>query len=178
MVRPMVAVVLLLAIAFVLALLVWVRAGRRIARSGVPAGRVISQDADRRRGLHRPLVSLRYGLAGKPDYLVETAEGLVPVELKSRDFPRSGPYASDTTQLTAYCVLVDAATGVTPPYGIIQYANRSCRIEYTPHARRQVLLIIEEIRGARHLQTVHRNHNCPGRCRACGFRETCEERIG
>jgi len=178
MVRPMVAVVLLLAIAFVLALLVWVYAGRRIAQSGVPEGRVISQDADRRRALHRPLVSLRYGLAGKPDYLVETTEGLVPVELKSRDSPRSGLYASDTSQLTAYSVLVEAATGVTPPYGIIQYANRSCRIEYTPHARGQVLLIIEEIRAARHLQTVHRNHNCPGRCRACGFRETCKERIG
>jgi CRISPR-associated exonuclease Cas4 len=174
----MVAGVLSLAIAFLLALLVWVHAGRRIARSGVPAGRVISQDADRRRALHRPLVSLRYGLAGKPDYLVETTEGLVPVELKSRDSPRSGPYASDTAQLTAYCVLVEAATGVTPPYGIIEYANRSWRIEYTPHAREQVLRIIEEMRGARHSQSVHRDHNCPGRCRACGFRETCEEWIG
>ena len=178
MVRPMVTAVPLLAIAFLLALLVWVHAVRRIARSGVPAGRVISQDADRRRGLHRPLVSLRYGLAGKPDYLVETTEGLVPVELKSRDSPRYGPYASDTSQLTAYCVLVEAATGVTPPYGIIQYANRSWRIKYTPHARKQVLLVIEEMHGARHLQSVHRNHRCPGRCRACGFRETCEERIG
>ena len=175
MVCPMVA---LLAIAFLLALLVWVHAGRRIARSGVPVGRVISQDADRRRALHRPLVSLRYGLAGKPDYLVETTEGLVPVELKSRESPRSGLYASDTTQLTAYCVLVEAATGITPPYGILQYANRSWRIEYTPHARGQVLLIIEEMRGTRYLQTVHRNHSCPGRCRACGFREACEERIG
>ena len=61
--RPMVTAVLLLAIAFLLALLVWVHAGRRIARSGVPEGRVISQDADRRRALHRPLVSLRYGPA-------------------------------------------------------------------------------------------------------------------
>ena len=178
MVRPMVAVVLLLAIVFLLALLVWVRAVRRIARSGVPLGRVISQDTDRRRALHRPLVSLHHGLAGKPDYLVETNEGLVPVELKSRDSPRSGPYASDTTQLTAYCVLVEAATGVTPPYGIIQYANRSWRTEYGPHAREQVLLIIEEIRGARDSQSVHRNHSCPARCRTCGFRETCEERIG
>jgi CRISPR-associated exonuclease Cas4 len=178
MVGPLVAMVFLLTIAFVLALLVWVHAGRRIARSGVPEGRAISQDADRRRALHRPLVSLRYGLAGKPDYLVETTEGLVPVELKSRDSPRSGPYASDTTQLTAYCVLVEAATGVTPPYGIIQYANRSWRIKYTPYAREQLLRVIEEMRGARHLQTVHRNHSCPGRCRACGFRETCGERIG
>ena len=96
MVRPMVAVVFLLAIAFVLALLVWIHAGRRIARGGIPEGRVISQDADRRRELHRPFVSRRYGLAGKPDYLVETTEGLVPVELKSRNSLQTGPYASDT----------------------------------------------------------------------------------
>jgi hypothetical protein len=38
MVRPMVAVVFLLVIAFVLALLVWLHAGRRIARSGIPEG--------------------------------------------------------------------------------------------------------------------------------------------
>ena len=178
MVRPMVAVVFLLAIAFVLALLVWIHAGRRIARSGIPEGRVISQDADARRELHRPLVSRRYGLAGKPDYLVETTEGLVPVELKSRNSLRSGPYASDTAQVTAYCVLVEDASGVTPPHGIIQYANRSWRIPYTPQARAQIVRAIEAMRGARHSPSVHRSHAQPARCRACGFRAACEERIG
>ena len=54
-------------------------------------GRVVSQDTDRRRDLECPLVSSHYGLIGKPDYLVETANGLIPVELKSRDCARSGP---------------------------------------------------------------------------------------
>lgn len=178
MVRPMVAAVFLLAIAFVLAILVWIHAGRRIARSGIPEGRVISQDADRRRELHRALVSRRYGPAGKPDYLVETTEGLVPVELKSRNSLRSGPYASDTAQLTAYCVLLEAATGVAPTHGIIRYADRSWRVSYTPQAREQVVQATEEMRGARDSQSVHRSHTQPARCRACGFRGICEERIG
>ena len=174
----MAAVILLLGVTFVLAVLVWIHACRRIARSGVPEGPLVCQDADRRRNLHRPFVSLRYGLSGKPDYLVETAEGLVPVEIKSRNSRRSGPYASDTAQLTAYCILVEDATGVTPPYGIIQYANRRWRIPYTPEAREQVFQVIGQMRSARESQSVHRNHTQPGRCRACGFRDVCEERIG
>ena len=172
----MVTLAFLVAFAFVLALLVWAQAGRKIARSGIPEGRLLFQDADRRQ-LYRPLVSLRYGLTGKPDYLVETAEGLVPVEIKSRDSVRARPYASEIAQLTAYCVLVEDATGGAPPYAIIQYANRSCRIPYTRQAREGVLQVIEEMHSAQQSQSVHRSHAQPGRCRACGFREDCEERI-
>jgi CRISPR-associated exonuclease Cas4 len=108
-----------LIILFVLAFLVWTTANHRISRIGVPEGRVVYQDVDRRRTLARPLVSLRHGLTGK---LVETNDGLVPVEVKSREYPRSGPYASDAAELTAYCVLVEDTTGVAPTW------NRSiCR---------------------------------------------------
>jgi CRISPR-associated exonuclease Cas4 len=173
----MIALVFLPAIAFVLAVIVWVHAGRQIARSGIPEGRLVSQDSDRRHDVHRPLVSLRYGLTGKPDYLVETTEGLVPVELKSRDSLRADPYASEIAQLTAYCVLVEDATGVTPPYGIIQYANRSLRMQYTWQAREEILQVIDEMRNVREEQSIQRNHTHPGRCRACGFWSVCQERI-
>jgi CRISPR-associated exonuclease Cas4 len=106
----------ILVIVFILAMFVWASASRRITQSGVPEGRVVYQDADRRRALlNRPLVSARYGLTGKPDYLIETSSGLVPVELKSRDCPKSGPCGSDTAQLTAYCILVEDTCGATPP---------------------------------------------------------------
>ena len=175
---PMVAMVFVLAIAFALALIVWVHAGRKIARSGIPEGPLVFQDADHRRALHRPLMSFRYGLTGKPDYLVETNEGIVPVEVKSHDSLRSGPYPSDISQLTAYCVLVEDATGVVPPYAIIQYANRPWRIQFTRQMRKEVLRVIDEMRSARQSQSVHRNHTQPGRCRACGFWDVCDERIG
>jgi hypothetical protein len=68
---PMTSAILVPSIVFLVALLVWARACRRILQSGVPDGRVVSQDTDRRRALERPLVSPRYGLTGKPDYLVE-----------------------------------------------------------------------------------------------------------
>lgn len=162
----------------VLAVLVWANARRRIAHSGLPEGHVAYQDADRRHKLTRSLISRRYGLAGKPDYLVVTTEGVVPVEVKSHNCPSSGPYESDAAQLTAYCILVEDALGGTPTHGIIQYANRSSRIEYSPHRRDRVLQIIDEMRRTLDSPSVHRSHAQRRRCRACGFRAVCEERIG
>lgn len=162
---------------FVLAVLVWANARRRIANSGLPAGHVAYQDADRRRKLACPLISRRYGLAGKPDYLVVTTEGVVPVEVKSHHCPNSGSYESDTAQLTAYCILVEDALGRTPTHGIIQYSNRSSRIEYSSDRRDRVLQIVEEMRRTLDSPTVHRSHTQSARCRKCGFRAVCEERI-
>ncbi len=121
----MVPLTLILGVVFLLALLVWAHACRRILQSGV-SGRVVYQDTDRRRAIERPLVSFRYGLNGKPDYLVQPAGGLIPVELKSRGCPPSGPHVSEAAQLTAYCVLVEDSLGETPSHGIIQYADRGC----------------------------------------------------
>jgi CRISPR-associated exonuclease Cas4 len=162
---------------FLLALFVSVRARRRIRLSGLPDGRIVSQDADRRRDLEGPLVSSCYALIGNPDYLVETASGPIPVELKSRDCARSGPYASDAAQLTVYCVLVEDSLGVTPSHGIVQYADRSWPIRYTTKSRKRILLIVGEMREARRFQTVHRDHEQAGRCRACGYRAACDEAL-
>jgi CRISPR-associated exonuclease Cas4 len=166
-----------LTILFVWAFLVWTNANHRISRIGLPDGRVVYQDVERRHTLARPLVSLRHGLTGKPDYLVETNDGLVPVELKSRECPRSGPYAGEAAQLTAYCVLVEDTTGVAPAHGIVQYADRPWQIPYNRDSREQVVQILGQIRDARTTQSVHRNHTQPARCRNCGFRSICDEQI-
>jgi CRISPR-associated exonuclease Cas4 len=166
-----------LTILFVWAFLVWANANHRISRIGLPDGRVVYQDVERRHTLARPLVSLRHGLTGKTDYLVETNDGLVPVELKSRECPRSGPYAGDAAQLTAYCVLVEDTTGVAPAHGIVQYADRPWQIPYNRDSREQVVQILGQIRDARATQSVHRNHTQSCRCRRCGFRSICDERI-
>jgi CRISPR-associated exonuclease Cas4 len=174
---PMTSAILVPSIVFLVALLVWARARRRILQSGVPDGRVVYQDTDRRRALERPLVSRRYGLTGKPDYLVEARDDLIPVELKSRGSTRYGPNASEVAQLTAYCVLVEDSLGATPPHGIIQYADRSWPIRYTRKGRERILQILDEMRRARQAQTVHRDHENVGHCRACGYRTVCDEAL-
>src|ERR1035437_9313773 len=89
---PMTIAFAVLCMVFLFALLMWARARRQILQSGVPDGRVVYQDTDRRRTVERALVSPSCGLTGKPDYLVEAANGLIPVELKSRNCPSSGPH--------------------------------------------------------------------------------------
>jgi CRISPR-associated exonuclease Cas4 len=166
-----------LGIVFLMALLMWVRAHLRIRQSGIPDGRVVYQDTDRRRNVERPLVSPSCGLTGKPDYLVEGANGLIPVELKSRNCSRSGPHEGEVAQVTAYCVLVEDSFGATPPCGIIQYADRSWPIPYTLKDHKRLLHILDEMREARNARMVHRDHQHAGRCRACGYRSVCDEAL-
>jgi CRISPR-associated exonuclease Cas4 len=167
-----------LGMVFLMALLMWARTRRQILQSGIPDGRVVYQDTDRRRNVERPLVSPSCGLTGKPDYLVEAANGLIPVELKSRNCPRSGPHEGEVAQVTAYCVLVEDSFGATPPRGIIQYADRSFPIRYTVKDRKRLLQILDEMREARNFRTVHRDHQHAARCRACGYRAVCDEALG
>ncbi|HEY7391059.1 MAG TPA: PD-(D/E)XK nuclease family protein, partial [Bryobacteraceae bacterium] len=92
---------LLAAVAFV----GWLFFSRR-GNTGLPDGTLVYDDAGRHH-LNRPLVSHRYRLAGRPDYLIKTHGGLVPVELKSTHCPRTGPYEAHVLQLMTYCVLVE-----------------------------------------------------------------------
>jgi len=166
-----------LGVVFFVALLMWARARQQMRQSGIPDGRVVYQDTDRRHNVERPLVSPSCGLTGKPDYLVEAANGLIPVELKSRNFPRSGPHEGEAAQVTAYCVLVEDSFGATPPHGIIQYADRPWPIPYTTKDRKRLLHILDEIREARNSRAAHRDHQHAARCRACGYRAVCDEAL-
>jgi CRISPR-associated exonuclease Cas4 len=174
---PMTIAFAVLGMVFLVALLMWARARQQIRQSGIPDGRVVYQDTDRRHNVERPLVSPSCGLTGKPDYLVEAANGLIPVELKSRNCPRSGPHEGEVAQVTAYCVLVEDAFGATPPCGIIQYADRAWPIRYTINDRKRLLHILDQMREARNTRTAHRDHQHAARCRACGYRAVCDEAL-
>ena len=79
----------ILGMVFIVALLMWARARHRIRQSGIPDGRVVYQDTDRSRNVERPLVSPSCGLIGKPDYLVEAANGLIPGQPEITQLPPS-----------------------------------------------------------------------------------------
>jgi CRISPR-associated exonuclease Cas4 len=167
-------------------------AARARARStGLPAGRLVYSDTGFAVGKlapaklnaegerqERALVSLRYGLTGRPDYLVRTREGVVPVEAKSTRRPASGvPYESHLMQLAAYCLLVEDQLGERVPYGVVRYSDGEARVEYTPELRETLIGLVEEIREAREAEEVHRSHDERQRCARCGFREVCDESL-
>lgn len=169
----MIAQILLLLL--VGAVLLWL-ARRLRARSGLPAGRVVVADVGSWRRLDRPLFSRRYGLTGRPDYVVANGADLIPVEVKSAHAP-ARPYASHVLQLAAYCLLIAETSGRRPPYGILRYTNRTFQIPYTQELEEQLIEVLEAMRGDLAAGDAPRRHQDPRRCAACGYREVCDEAL-
>jgi len=153
-----------------------IRAGRVRRKTALPVGRVTYADTGAWDRCERPLFSNRHRLTGKPDYLVRSREGVVPVEVKSGP-AADQPYPSHVLQLAAYCLLVEEQEGQMPPYGIVKYKDRAFEVDYTPALRAEVLAALEAMRGDLHARNVDRSHEEPARCRGCGYRERCERRL-
>jgi len=167
---------MLVLIALVFAILTWLLRREGVAHRGPPALKIRYADA----AIYQQpsLVSAQYGLSGRPDYLVRVDCGVVPVELKSGKSPRSGrPYDGHLFQLVAYCLLVEDVCQAFVPYGVIEYEDRSIRVEYNSALRKSLLALLEQIRTAKRGGEFHIDHNRPGKCRSCGFHETCGESL-
>lgn len=122
------------------------------------------------------LVSERYGLQGRPDYVIAEGDQLIPVEMKTGRTPR-GPLFSHILQIAAYCLLVEETYGKPPPHGIIRYDGASHDIEYNLDLKKLIVGKLEDMRGALAKREVHRNHNRPGKCIHCSRRDVCPERL-
>lgn len=166
-------IVLLLVLAGILLLRL---AQRTRQQTGLPVGEVIYSDTGAWQKVEDPLLSRRYGLVGKPDYLVQVTENgqaiTIPVEVKSHKRP-AVVYENHTLQLATYCLLVEEKFKTTPPYGILHYANATLKIEFTEQLRYQVLAAAEAIRRARTAPDVARSHTDPKRCQHCGYSHAC-----
>lgn len=174
-----VPLLILLLIALLLSALLAYGAARRARhRAQLPSGKILYSDTGPEKRRARTLVSLRHGLKGRPDYLVETEDGIVPVEIKSAAFPRSGrPHEAHIMQLACYCLLCEETTGASVAYGLIRYRDGEARIEFTEELRSRLLSLLDEMRRAKRLAVIHRSHSQPPRCAACGFREVCAESL-
>ena len=159
-----------------LAVVALARAARLKRMHGLAEGKVVYSDTGASRIAARPLYSPRYGLTGKPDYLLTTRRGLVPVEVKpTRD--DAEPRESHLLQVLAYCLLVEESQGRRPPYGLLRYRTETFKVEYNNDTRAQVIDVIEKMHEAMHGGEVHRSHDQPGRCRACAYVELCDEAL-
>ena len=160
------------------ALGLWLLARARSARreTGLPAGRVAYVDTGAWDRCERPLFSSQHRLTGRPDYLVQSSEGLIPVEVKSGMAPPQ-PYPAHLLQLAAYCLLVEDQEFRAPPYGILKYDDRAFEVDYTPALRARLLDTLDRIRYDLGVRDVERSHDDPARCRGCGYRDRCDQRL-
>ena len=163
---------LLLAAAWMLA-----HAHRLKRAGGLPSGKIIYDDVSHL--ARAPLEAQRYGLRGKPDYLLQDQrEQLIPVEVKSGAVPQSGrPYDSHVLQLAAYFLLVEESFDEAPPYGLIRYRNRSLRVANLPQLRARLLATLKRMRAQLVAGHAERNHSQAARCARCSFAHACDERL-
>ena len=161
-----------------LAIVVWLLARLVRGRTGLPTGEVVYSDTGGWSRVERPLFSSTLQLAGKPDYLVRQKQTVIPVEVKSGQAPPGGPHPGHTYQLAAYCALVTEAYGRRPEYGLIQYADQTLAVNYTRELEAELRALLDDMRADAESDEVSRSHHSPGRCRACGFVEICDEALG
>ncbi len=151
------------------------QATRTRVAAGLPLGRVVYADTGSWQLPDSAYFSAAHGLTGRPDYLVETRAGLIPIEVKSSAAP-SEPYPSHVLQLAAYCLLVEDVEGRSPPYGLVKYADVVFEVDYTAALRRELLVLLDAMRRPRK-GGVPRSHDEPRRCAGCGYRRTCDESL-
>ena len=164
-----------LAFLFVAFILFW-QSGRQRKSAGLPGGRVIYTDTHGWGKIEKPLFYGPLQLTGKPDYLIQQNGKIIPVEVKSGRTPEA-PYDSHIYQLASYCLLVEKTYGTRPPYGIIHYEKRDFAIDYTPELETSLLELLMTMKQDDEKNDVNRSHEQASRCKRCGFREVCDQRV-
>jgi CRISPR-associated exonuclease Cas4 len=139
-------------------------------RFGV-AGRVVASDSGVARR-SRVLRSARYGISGRPDYLVEEGGRVVPVEVKPSRRSDT-PWLRDVVQLAAYCLLVEETEPRFAGYGYLRYAGRTFRVDFTESLRAELLRTAEALRADLTAFDVDPNHTDPSRCARCPLVRVC-----
>ncbi|MEO7022269.1 MAG: Dna2/Cas4 domain-containing protein [Ktedonobacteraceae bacterium] len=139
---------------------------------GLPEGKLVYEDAD---GEGELLSSSAYPLVGKPDYVVQLADGRpVPIELKLNTHDATAPYANHQVQLAAYClILEDYFPQALPTHGILRYADREFTIEYTPALRKKVLRVLTQMSLCSEQEPPALARQRVAKCRVCVFQPVC-----
>ena len=164
----------------VLAFVLFLLAARSRKKTGIPAGELFYQDLPGQPFFGEPLRSNALGISGKPDCLVRTSDGTVPIELKNSSKPpaRAGVYANHMIQALAYCALVEDQMKARVPYALVIYAGQQVRkVSFTDERRQWLLQTIHEVEVARARLTANRTHEHRGRCVGCGVRSNCDQAL-
>jgi CRISPR-associated exonuclease Cas4 len=174
---------LVLAVVLVLiSLLMFFVSGRQQKQAGLPGGRVVYSDTRAWGKLEKPLYVPSLGLTGKPDYMVESDDGIIPIEVKKVRNPlKRTPYDSHIYQVAAYCLMISELYEQRPLYGLLHYTdgsrNRTFAVDFTPALETAVRTLVAEIQSQPDRKSLDRSHEDPSRCHGCGFRQVCDQRL-
>jgi len=139
----------------------------------IPQGKITYSDLNKPA---RALFSKKYLLSGKPDYVIQNKNKLIPIELKTGSY--NSPKKNHIFQLAAYCQLLEDNYNVFVPYGILVYNNQTQhKINYNPRLRFELENAIKNMRSLLKTKKITRNHNDPHKCINCSMRNHCSQKI-
>lgn len=145
---------------------------RRTKKAGLVPGQLVASDL----ATQAPLLSdPSWDLTGRPDYILQTKEGAVPVEVKTGRTPQK-PHRSHTLQLAGYLRLLEAG-GQAPSYGLVTYPEGVFRVDWTPALRADLKETLARIQAAQAAGKADRDHDQPARCKGCSRRDACDQRL-
>lgn len=156
-----------------------------LKKKGLPEGKLIYADTHQWQSVVNPLYDSDLGLTGKPDYIIKKGYQIIPVEIKSGGRNSTIP-DSHIYQLTAYCYLIQKEYHQRPSYGIIHYTSgnpehsntdHTYAINYTKQLETSLFTAIKLMRSSQYHHETPRSHQSPGRCKRCGYRSNCDQRL-
>lgn len=149
------------------------RARHLESESSLVPGKLVASDLSGEGPLlHDP----EWGLSGRPDYVLETQSGFVPVEVKAARTPPR-PHANHRLQLGCYLRLIEVKTGKPPEYGLLNYPEGVFRVAWDDGLRAEVKATLERMAQARAAGRADRDHEHVARCRGCARRDACDQRL-
>lgn len=145
----------------------------RQAKAGLIPGKLVASDLSGAGPLlHDPVLDLR----GRPDYVLETKSGFVPVEVKTGKTPQH-PHDNHRAQLACYLRLVEVKTGKAPEYGLLNYPDGVFRVANDATLQADLRTTLDRIAQARRDGKADRDHQHAGRCVGCARRSGCEQKL-
>ncbi|QBD81494.1 CRISPR-associated protein Cas4 [Ktedonosporobacter rubrisoli] len=138
---------------------------------GLPPGKLVYENID---GQAEPLYSNEYPLVGKPDYIIQLADGRpVPVTLKTTVQDATAPANHHIMQIIAYCLLLEDYFEQAPTHGILCYAEHNFTIDYTPTLRKKVIRLLGEMARCSQQEPPPLQKQKITKCRICAFQPIC-----
>ncbi|MBS3147079.1 CRISPR-associated protein Cas4 [Candidatus Woesearchaeota archaeon] len=139
-------------------------------KAHIPSGNIFRVDLNKP---SKALVSDRYKLAGKPDYLLNVDGKIIPVEFKTS--PNNKIKDGHVLQLASYCLLVEECYKQKVEYGILDYNGVKYNIPFTNELKNELLKTLYEIRNV--TEIPNRNHENSGKCWNCAYNYGCPSNL-
>ena len=124
------------------------------------------------RYFHVRLRSGQLGLTGKLDLLLDSPEGLFPVDFK---YTSSRPRTNHRFQLCGYALLAEEAYGREVTHGFIYLIPRqeAVVLDLTPADKEATLRLLEEMRNMIQAEQMPEPTPVRERCAECEYRNYC-----